>query len=219
MPEFVDVERKISEIDPGEVTAYNQYWRSIQPTSLDERWQRWLFAALSIRAGWKSNREAYLSLRHGFWPTEDQLLQELLATKIGLAAMRTKAIWRLKKLLRADPRFFAKPQPDKPWTDWREARLAEIYGIGRAKVSFALEMCFPTECRVVCLDTHIQQLYGLSPNSALSRGFYEEIESHWLEVCRAMSYPPAIVRHILWDRRQGKTDTRYWSDVFETGLV
>jgi len=170
---------------------------------------------LSIRSSWQSNRSAYQQLSSAGWRSNNELADRLIATRIGLTTMRTNAIWRLTELLGSTPAFFESPDVAS-WGDWRKTLLSRLIGIGRAKVSFALEMCFPAACRVICIDTHIQQLYGLAAGGSLNERTYDQLESHWLRTCATMGYPPAIVRHILWDARQGQVNTRYWSDVFET---
>ena len=98
---------------------------------------------------------------------------------------------------------------------WRNRLVKKFFGIGLAKVSFAMEMCYPLYCGVVCLDTHILQMYGVDPRKGCGRAVYEEMEAHWIKICLDKGYPSAITRHILWDKIQNKRNTRYWSHVLE----
>jgi len=216
--DYETVERKIRGIKQETVIRYLNYWCEIQPISLIDRWRRWLFAALSIRARWQANRAAYLQLAAGGWQTKQELRTQLEQTRIGLPGIRTDTVWTLYRCLDLMPQVFAMP-PALDWQRWRSRLADTIIGMGMAKTSFALELCFPATCQVVCLDTHIRQLYGLEPSDGLPKRKYRELEKHWVETCRSMSYSPVLVRHILWDEKQGKTDTRYWSDVFAPGSV
>ena len=99
------------------------------------------------------------------------------------------------------------------WTEYRNRLEEKTLGLGPAKTSFSLEMCFPTEAHVTCLDTHLFQVYGLDQSRDLRR--YEEIEAHWLDMSRMWNVPAYVARCIYWDEKQRKEDSRYWSYVLE----
>jgi hypothetical protein len=89
----------------------------------------------------------------------------------------------------------------------------ETLGLGPAKTSFALEMCYPTKAKVVCMDTHMFQAYGL--DQVKDNKKYESIETHWVDMCSMWNIPPYIARCMYWDTKQNKQDSSYWSYVFE----
>jgi len=82
-----------------------------------------------------------------------------------------------------------------------------------AKVSFSLEMIYPNEAEVTCMDTHLFQAYGL--NQTKHAKYYKDIEDYWLFKSRQSRVPSYIARCILWDRKQEQPDSRYWSYVLE----
>lgn len=63
------------------------------------------------------------------------------------------------------------------------------------------------------MDTHLFQFYGLDQSRDSSR--YEEIERHWIEMCKMWNVPSYIARCVYWDNLQGHTDSRYWSYCLE----
>lgn len=89
-----------------------------------------------------------------------------------------------------------------------------VTGLGPAKVSFALEMAFPLEAEVLCLDVHMLRLYGKKTQD-LRVGEYQRMEADWVARSRAVDMPPYIVKQMHWDRLQGRPDSRYWSHVLE----
>jgi thermostable 8-oxoguanine DNA glycosylase len=114
-------------------------------------------------------------------------------------------------------KFWANPSAYKyqggSWQDFRNKLVKNILGLGIAKVSFALEMIYPNEAKVTCMDTHLFQAFGLDQSKDARR--YIEIENYWLGMCAMWNVPSTIARAILWDRKQDKTDSRYWTYVLE----
>lgn len=165
----------------------------------------------------------------GLWPT-------LLHSGIGIHKRRHKGLLKLTDLFRAHPeRFTFNFDNSTKYSDAIAQRvgvgyLMHGYGIALAKISFAAELCSPLYCPLVCIDTHIMRLYSVTNNSkpvipgtnarplhkgSLDEYTYRSIEKHWLNECRKVDVPCAIARHIWWDEQQGRTDTSYWSNVFE----
>lgn len=208
-----NVEGLIGSVTQDEVDRYSQYWRTIRPITLEERFRRWLFSYCSVRATWKMNKNTYALLSTEPWQTKEELRALLERARIGMYEVRTEGIWQLGNIARYNPILLMGHLGD--WQEWRDHLVSQLFGLGMAKVSFALEMCHPIDCRVVCFDTHILRMYGTSSDK-LTPKLYHEMEDHWLAVCDQHKYPSPMVRHILWDRIQKKPDTRYWSYVLET---
>jgi hypothetical protein len=82
-------------------------------------------------------------------------------------------------------------------------------------VSFALELAFPLEAEVLCLDVHMLRLYGVKDPQKLRVGQYERLEADWIARSRAVELPSYIIKQIHWDAVQGRPDSRYWSHVLE----
>ena len=212
--DFGNVEQKINSIRQSTVDRYCDYWYGIEPRNTEDKWRRWLFAFVSIRAQWKANKESYRMLAGENWQTKDELSKILHDSRIGLVPMRERAIWEFTQEVKKD-KSVIEPELDDTWQTWRNRLVKKFFGIGLAKVSFAMEMCYPLYCGVVCLDTHILQMYGVDPRKGCGKALYEEMEAHWLKICLDKGYPSAITRHILWDKIQNKRNTRYWSHVLE----
>lgn len=132
-----------------------------------------------------------------------------------MCTVRGKGIWEFSKSFWENPDFWRK-QTNESFVQARDRMKEKLFGLGIAKTSFALEMIYPEECDVTCLDRHGIKLYGVPDNELEKR--YNSIESHWVETCRNRGLPPALVRHWWWDNRRSpkQKDTRYWSYVLES---
>lgn len=131
-------------------------------------------------------------------------------SKIGLYNTRERGIWELV----STP--IKQRRNSESWVDFRDRVEKKLYGLGPAKTAFAIEMCYPLECRTVCLDTHMLQLYGYDTKDvgkANSGKKYKEIEYHWLKCCEKNEIEPYMARCLFWDQRQMQTSSKYWSDV------
>jgi hypothetical protein len=91
--------------------------------------------------------------------------------------------------------------------------VKKILGLGNAKTSFGLEMAFPNEAEVTCMDTHLFKFYGLDQTKDAKQ--YKSIEADWLNQCEAKRVPSYIARCIYWDKNQNKRNSRYWSYCLE----
>ncbi len=202
----------IANVNLARTNEYKQYWESVTPKTAEERYWRFIFAILSPKATWKSNALAYDALRNsGAWNHSFQALSDTLLTSgLGLHKVKAERLWLFKWLFWENPDWWKK-QENESWAACRERITGRCPGLGRAKASFALELCYPLEAEVVCLDVHMLRLYGLSDKPAISQ--YMAAESHWLAHCKNIgSY---IVRCAYWDDLQKKLDSRYWSYVLE----
>jgi hypothetical protein len=104
------------------------------------------------------------------------------------------------------------------WTKYRNEVVEQLSGLGIAKVSFAMEMCFPKEAEVSCIDTWGIKLYELPTDKFNSKKgilLYEEAEKHWVEKSLEVNAPSMVTRSIYWDGLKKQPNPRYWSYVFE----
>jgi len=235
--------RRIGAIKPDTVLKYNAYWGPLTAQTPEQCRDRWIFALLSGQTGWRQNVESYLSVTSIPWETKAQLRTILEATRCGLYTAKTKGIWHVMELYRkgrAD-RILMHPAeagwvepregdtPGKPrWVEWRDklVSLIDFNGkdilphVGHKIAAFAHELCFPMDCKVAAVDTHVASWYGVDVNkTSMTPTLYHALEKHWVATCDRHNYPPAMVRHILWDQIQGFEDTRYWAHVFEQAPV
>lgn len=201
------------------VVSYKDYWESIRPQNNDEIFRRYLFAYMSVHTTWKSNVAGYNAIKNfNEWLDDKELLREKIKNSgCGLYNNRTKFIWDFKDKFWANPKDFYLTTK-KYHVKKRDQIVKNISGLGTAKVSFALEQSHPNECRVFCGDTHMLELYDMKTLTYQSkRGLelYKKMERHWSVNCGKIGVPAYIARSIFWDAKQNKTDSRYWSYVFE----
>jgi thermostable 8-oxoguanine DNA glycosylase len=174
---------------------------------------------MSVHTTWKSNVAGYNAIKNfSEWLDDKELLREKIKNSgCGLYNNRTKFIWGFKDKFWANPKEFYLTTK-KYHVKKRDQIVNNISGLGTAKVSFALEQSHPNECRVFCGDTHMLELYGMKTLTYQSKkglDLYKKMERHWSVNCGKIGVPAYIARSIFWDAKQNKTDSRYWSYVFE----
>lgn len=212
-------EKFFSTLSSEEIKNYKNYWQSFAPNNDSERFQKWLFAILSVHSTYESNVRGYKALKD--WTTWfnkwDVLTQKLVDAKIGLHNNRTRYIKDFALDYWRNPSNFQKSK-NETWKECRDRLVKRITGLGFAKVSFAFEMIAPLEVELACIDTHIYQAYGLDQTRNSSLG--KDLETHWVQMSKLWNCPPAISRAIYWDRIQGEASSAYWMSVFsnEVGI-
>jgi hypothetical protein len=219
MPQ-AEVEAHINNLSSEDIKRYTDYWKTITPTTHRQVWDRWAFAFLSVHTSWQANLRAYKNLIKADYDKlseRDYLRQIIVNSRVGLDKMRTEGIGRFKETFWKDPAFWYK-KDNESWSDYRERTMELCYGLGYAKTSFAIELCYPTTCELTCLDTHMLQLYGVKSSPSPSPSKYKELEKHWINKCKEKEYPSFQVRNVYWDKVQDQKDTRYWSSVFEENI-
>lgn len=203
----------IAATDLTKVKSYEHYWRTITPKNHQEYYERWLFAYMSVRTRWQENVKLFnlvKALPHD--TLYSHLGAVLTSAGAGMIKTRLTGIHRFMYDFWHNPDDWY-PQLGETTAACRDRLVTQIYGLGITKVSFVLEMAFPETCEVVCVDTHIQKLYGL--NNGLNDNEYRAVEKHWVKHCKANGLPSAITRHIYWDKLHNEPSTKYWSYVFE----
>jgi hypothetical protein len=213
-PSYSRVEKFFENLDYSGVPVYRDYWRSIAPDNDSEVFKRWLFAFMSVHTSWKANMAGYNAIKDWWkWINKwDELYRLIDDSRVGMQNNRLRFISEFAHKFWENPNRYKK-QEDESWTEFRN-RLKELtLGLGKAKTSFALEMCYPTLAKITCLDTHMFQAYGLDQTKDLRQ--YDAIEQHWVDMCNMWNVSPYIARCIYWDQKQNKSDSRYWSVVLE----
>jgi len=198
------VESFFDSIRDKDIESYNDYWGELKPQSSNAAFRRYLFAFMSVHTSWKNNCKGYNAIKQfGKWTLEktnqlelwnynaDTLFTAIESTRVGMQNNRTNYIG----------------------TEWRDRLAKKILGLGKAKTSFAIEMLFPLEAQVVCMDTHLFQVYGL--NQTKHSKLYNEIEADWLERSEQRGIAPYMARCLYWDKNQKRKNSRYWSKVLE----
>ena len=214
--ETSEAEAFFASLTDREIKFQTAYWSALKPLNDTERFQRALFAYTSVHTSWKSNIAAYSLIKNWWaWINQWEILDaKLRQSGAGLYNNRVRFIKDFTAKYWSDPCSYHKAEQES-WTQYRNRIEKTILGLGMAKSSFFIEMLYPVEAEITCLDTHLFQLYGLdqSKNAKL----YQDIEAHWVRMCFEYKVPCYVARCIYWDRKQGYTDSRYWSYVREEG--
>ena len=210
---YQQINSLFNSFDLEEVERYKDYWGGVAPKNDTEIFQRWLFAFMSVHTTWERNVIGYEAIKDWtVWFNDDAKLMEIIkGAGVGLHNNRVRFISQFARKFWDDPEWYK--YQDGSWQMFRDRLVKNILGLGIAKVSFALEMIYPNRAKVTCMDTHLFQAYGLDQSKDATR--YVEIENYWLDMCSMWNIPSYIARCILWDRKQGQTDSRYWSYVLE----
>jgi thermostable 8-oxoguanine DNA glycosylase len=192
------------------------YWNELKPINDTEKFQRYLFAFMSVHTSWEANIKAYQMIKDWWnWMNNWELLEnKLIESRVGLHNNRLKFLKEFTLKFWSNPSYYERGQ-NETWTMYRNRLVKDITGLGMAKVSFALEMIYPTQAEIVCLDTHLFKAYELDQKK--HRKLYTDVEDHWIHTSRKKDLPSYVARCIYWDRKQEKSDSRYWSHVLEEG--
>ena len=208
----------IDNIPETTVKTYSEYWDTITPKTHDEYFKRFVFAIFSVHTSWRANLRAYIAYDNATDLTDKQKLQQLIQySKVGLVTMRTEGLWKFKQDFYKEPALWYK-QAAETWDAYRDRTMELTHGLGYAKTAFAIEMCYPNQAEVTCLDTHALQLYNYTGKGSPSKSKYKEMEKHWVNACLSKGYSPFMVRNIYWDNEQRQKDSRYWTACFEPKL-
>ena len=202
-------------IKDSDIQTYSEYWKTVEPKNEEEVFKRYLFAFMSVHTSWQNNCKGYEAIKdHNEWKdNKEKLRQKIKNTRVGLQNNRTNYIGAFSSDFWGNPTFYIHPTGSEGWATWRDKLSKRILGLGEAKTSFAIEMIHPTDAKVVCLDTHLFQLYGL--NQTKHRKLYKAIEIDWLNRCKERNVSSYIARCLYWDKKQNYKDSRYWSKVLE----
>ena len=213
-PKVKRVDEFFPTITPNEIATYNAHWDTLAPLDYLETFQRWLFAFCSVHTTWEANVRGYNAIRPWFgWHQDPKELNRLLTeSRIGLQHNRTKFITEFCGKFWKEPGWYYK-QEHETWVQYRNRLVKNTLGLGPAKVSFALELMYPQEANVTCLDTHMFQFYGLDQSKHASQ--YQALERHWCGKARGHGVSPTVARAIFWDRKQKKKDSKYWTYVID----
>lgn len=209
-----DIQKFFGSITPEEVERHTLVWQGLVPSNDSEIFMRWLFAFCSVHTTYQNNIMGYNNIKNWWgWINRKTLLHTLIdESGMGLTNNRTKYLIQFACNFWADPDSYKK-QENETWAECRNRLVAKILGLGKAKVSFALEMLNMEKAEVFCADTHLFQAYGYRQDTHAD--LYEEIEAHWVGMCKMFSVPSPIARAIYWNRKKGEKDCLYWAKVFK----
>ena len=220
------VESFFESIRDKDIESYNDYWGELKPQSDNASFRRYLFAFMSVHTSWKNNCKGYNAIKQFTnWTLEkgeqlqlwnynsDDLFRRIEATRVGMQNNRTNYIGLFSDTFWDNPSDYLARNSNESWAEWRDRLAKKILGLGKAKTSFAIEMLYPTEAKVVCMDTHLFQIYGLNQTKDVKK--YETIEADWIERSETRGLAPYMARCLYWDKNQKRKNSRYWSKVLE----
>jgi len=210
------VESFFESIEKDEINFQYNYWNELKPINDSEKFQRYLFAFMSVHTTWERNIIAYKSIKEWWnWINRWEILEDkLIESRVGMQNNRLRFLKEFTLKFWSDPSCYD-IGVNESWMDFRNRIEKNILGLGLAKSSFAIEMIHPTEAGIVCLDTHLFKAYDLDQRK--HKTLYGNLEKHWVTKSEKNNLPPYIARCIYWDRKQEKTDSRYWSHALEEG--
>ena len=207
-----DIEAFFASITQAERDRHIALWNKLSCTNLNHVFQRYLFAFCSVHTTWENNIKGFSMLKNWYeWMNRpDALKDRIQLSGMGLQNNRTKYLIQFATEFWAKPEFYMK-QSRESWVEGRNRIAENIFGLGKAKVSFALEMIYPETCEVFCADTHLFKAYGKDQTKDLKD--YEKIERHWVMNSKIWNTPSYIARAIYWNRKKGEKDCWYWAKV------
>ena len=190
------------------------------PQTDEAVFRRFLFAFASVQTRWQENVALYQALYDLEWCNDQkELRRRIQDVYTGLANNRERYIWDLSNHFWDinGPEWYRR-HCDETWTDYRDRMVENIFGLGPAKVSFAIEMIYPDAAEVVCLDRHMLRMYK-HPKDYCSATQYRQYEDHWVQHSLKSDVNPAVSRWMCWDRIQDQPDSRYWAYILEPGAA
>ena len=211
----------IDSLDDGRVATYEKYFDTLVPAPADytEVFKRWMFAYASVHTSWKANCTLYEQLRDLQWMGDPvELKRRIVKSRAGLHNNRTRFITEFTEYYWDHPEWFNR-MPGENWFNYRNRIMEKTLGIGRAKAAFAIELIYFQQSEVACFDTHMVQFYGFDAKTygqgKVRESDMHDMEQHWTASCLAKGVSPMTARWVWWDKKQKKSDSRYWSYVLE----
>jgi hypothetical protein len=211
------VTKLIDELDKSRVEPYEVYFEKLRPKNLKDKFRRGLFALASVHTTWALNCVLYEQLWDLKWKNDLDLLRErIIDSRAGLVNNRVKSIAAYAANFWQFPGSFDRANGES-WYKYRDRIQNMTLGLGPAKSAFFLELNHFHDNRVPCMDTHMFQAYGVAPKDVgtVKPADRARMEAHWDMTCEKKDINPVTARWIMWDQKQGKTDSRYWAHVLE----
>lgn len=203
----------IEQIDQSKLGNYIEYFHELRPRNKRDIFRRAVFAFASVHTTWRNNVRIFEALRDLEWCGNRSLLGAKLRTcRAGLHVIRERALHEFSEAFWADANWFLK-DPNEQWLEYRDRLEARIFGLGRAKTAFFIEMVYFEAAKLSCFDVHMLRAFQLSPHATKVQ--FKSAERQWIESCEARNLPPVAARWMYWDAVQRQPNSRYWAYVLE----
>jgi thermostable 8-oxoguanine DNA glycosylase len=198
------------------VKTETDYWDNLTVTSDAERFNRWVFAIMSVHTTWESNVRGYnVAMKDLSWTIDKKRLEEMVVeARVGMYERRNRGLWQLAQKFRENPEQFKK-QDDETWQECRNRLVGTIYGLGNAKTTYGLALSNPVDAQLCCLDVHLLRFLGHDQDGQPNLKIYQAMEDEWLDRCDKYGVSPNVAREIYWNKVQGRRNSRYWSYCLE----
>lgn len=196
---------------------YGNYFDSIAPVTPHDVFLRYLFAYTTVNLSWQSSVRLYTGLAALQWPAREPEIRDVfIAARAGFHDTRPRYIADFaSKYFQAANHLRFMHRPSQSWTEFRHRLDKDILGLGLIKISFTMELCYPQDSEIVCLDRHmLNRIFHKDPTKTCSIAQYEYYEQQWVQCCRHYGQAPAVVRLAYWDHMQGRQSPDYWAHVF-----
>lgn len=200
--------------------TYAQYFRSIDPVTPHQVFDRYVFAYCTVNLGWQSSVNLYTRLQMLDWPAGEEAITEVFKeARSGFHNTRPKFMAKFAVDYFRGKNFTRYANPSsRDWPEFRRRLSKRVLGLGPVKLSFASELIHPFTSRIVCLDRHmISRLFAVDPQATHAFSVYEHYERLWLAACDRRKVAPALARLAYWDHMQGYDSPDFWAHVLQPG--
>lgn len=197
---------------------YSNYFSRIDPVIPHDMWKRYLFAYTTVNLSWQSSVKLYTELDRLEWPAPEWKIKDAFITaRAGFHETRPRYIADFAaKYFRGVNYLKFQHRPSRNWIEFRDALDKEILGLGMIKISFTMELAYPQETEIVCLDRHmLARIFHTDPTRNCTGPRYLHYERLWVQTCRRYGVAPGIARLAYWDKLQGQNSPDYWAHVFK----
>jgi len=167
------------------------------------------FALLSAHCPMESAIVGWEQTRHHF--TLEALKETLVLSGVFAPIVKAERIHNLR-------REFGRGDVDiplkAPFKDWRDA--AVIRGLGFCKKSFGACLIDPIKSDVVCLDTHICQIYGVNADWVYRKAVnYAAVENLIRLEAADVGLPIFAYQWAIWDWKRSQGGRGVWGNRIE----
>lgn len=231
----------ISTITDTEIEQYNKYWEVLKPKDEVQFHNCFVFSFLSIRTTWQKNVHGFelwgnnkiLDIVQAVMDTPDDDPAKPAKIEVMEAAadalqtgLQVKKILSVKSYLKNCYRtdlidgvpvkaYDFKKKEDESWDKYRSRITKAIDHLGITKASFAIELMYPFESELICLDSRMLKMMKLE-KMKLGKRDYKNIEKLWKDECTRKGVSPAIARHIVWSRDNPGGNCTTWANCLDT---